>query len=345
MKQSLKDKIASFKESFTTALEQVKTHDELEALRISYLGRNGTLTELMGLLKTASIDEKKEYGPALNMLKKETELLFNEKKESLEKKDLLHTQTREQNFDVTAYRTKRPYGSLHIYTHLLEKIGAIFTSMGFAHAQGPEVETDYYNFEALNIPENHPARDLHDTFWLSNPELLLRTHTSTVQIRTMEKAKPPLAIFAPGRCYRNEATDATHEFMFMQGEVLLIDKDISIAHLLATARAFLQQFFEKETLDIRVRPSYFPFVEPGLEIDASCPFCSTGCSVCKKTGWIELLGSGLVHPNVLKSCSINPEEYTGFAFGFGLERLAMIKYGITDIRLFHSSKLSFLDQF
>ena len=218
--------------------------------------------------------------------------------------------------------------------------------MGYDIADGPEVETDFYNFQALNIPADHPARDMHDTFWLTTPSLLLRTHTSPVQIRAMEHKPLPLAIFAPGRTFRNEATDASHLFMFTQGEGLVIDKNISIANLLATARAFLQAFFEKEDLHIRARPGYFPFVEPGIEIDASCPFCSgKGCSPCKKTGWIELLGAGLVHPNVLKAGGIDPQEYSGFAFGFGIERLAMIKYGINDVRLFHSSKLPFLRQF
>jgi phenylalanyl-tRNA synthetase alpha chain len=217
--------------------------------------------------------------------------------------------------------------------------------MGWHIADGPEVETDYYNFTALNIPDEHPAREMHDTFWLDVPGMLMRTHTSTVQIHTMKKKELPLAVFAPGRCYRNEATDASHDFMFTQGEGLVIDKNISIANLLAIAQTFLQEFFEKKDLKIRARPGYFPFVEPAIEIDASCPFCKNGCSVCKKTTWIELLGSGLVHPNVLRHGNINPDLYRGCAFGFGMERLAMVKYGINDIRLFHSSKLQFLDQF
>jgi len=210
---------------------------------------------------------------------------------------------------------------------------------------GPEVETSHYNFEALNIPADHPARDMQDTFWLTLPGRLLRTQTSNVEIRTMEQQKPPFAIVSPGRVYRNEATDASHDFMFTQLECLVVDKHVSLSNLLGTVQLFLQRVFGREDLKIRARPGYFPFVEPGVEIDASCLFCTHGCSICKKTTWIELLGSGLTHPNVLRACNLDPEEYTGFAFGMGIERLAMLKYGITDIRLFHSGSLAFLKQF
>lgn len=215
--------------------------------------------------------------------------------------------------------------------------------MGFAVADGPELETEFFNFTALNIPDNHPAREESDTFWIDN-EHLLRTQTSTVQIKTMMSQKPPIAIIAPGRTMRNEATDASHDFMFMQFEGLYIGEDVSIANLLATLKSFLTQFFGSD-VKLRVRPGYFPFVEPGLEIDASCPFCKKGCSVCKKTKWIELMGAGLVHPNVLKHCKLDPEKYSGFAFGFGLTRLVMLKYQIPDIRLLHSGNIKFLKQF
>ena len=212
----------------------------------------------------------------------------------------------------------------------------------------PEVDTDYYNFEALNIPKEHPARDMHDTFWLSkayHQPLLMRTHTSSVQAHAMETRRPPIAVGIPGRCYRHEATDASHDFMFMQCEILMIDKNISLSNLFATAKQFLSALFGKQDMTIRVRPGYFPFVEPGVEIDVSCPFCKTGCGVCKKTRWLEICGAGLVHPNVLKASNINPQEYSGFAFGFGLTRLVMLKYGINDIRLLHSNKIDFLKQF
>ena len=204
---------------------------------------------------------------------------------------------------------------MHIYTKVIELVEDVFVGMGYEIADGPEVETDFYNFSALNIPTDHPARDMHDTFWINYPNLLMRTHTSTVQIHTMETKKLPLAIFAPGRVYRNEAIDASHEFNFTQVEGLLVDKDISVANLLATAQIFLRALFERDDLKIRSRPGYFPFVEPGIEIDVQCPFCATGCSTCKYTTWIELLGAGLVHPNVLTCCGINSELYSGFAFG------------------------------
>ncbi len=326
------------------ALSTAQTEDALEKVRINYLGRNGHIANLMKSLKNLSVDQKREFGPKLNAFKQAAEQSLAEKKHGIFKSQLRAQHEENRNFDVTAYEPNQKFGSLHIYTHIIEQLSNIFMSMGYDIVDGPELETDYYNFEALNIPADHPARDHHDTFWVSD-NLLLRTHTSPVQIRSIENSDLPIAVFAPGRVYRNEALDASHEFNFMQGECLYIDKKISLSNLLATAQAFLQAFFGKDDLKIRVRPGFFPFVEPGLEIDASCPFCSNGCSTCKKTGWIELLGAGLVHPNVLKCSGIDPEIYSGFAFGFGIERLAMIKYGIDDIRLFHSSKIEFLDQF
>ncbi len=298
----------------------------------------------MKSLKGLPVDQKRVFGPKLNALKQSAEQSLAEKKHAIFKSQLRAQHEENRNFDVTAYKPNQQFGGLHIYTHIIDQLSDTFMSMGYNIVDGPELETDYYNFEALNIPADHPARDHHDTFWVSD-NLLLRTHTSPVQIRSIEKSNLPIAVFAPGRVYRNEALDASHEFNFMQGECLYIDKKVSLSNLLATAQAFLQAFFGKDDLKIRVRPGFFPFVEPGLEIDASCPFCSNGCSTCKKTGWIELLGAGLVHPNVLKCSGIDPEIYSGFAFGFGIERLAMIKYGINDIRLFHSSKVEFLDQF
>jgi len=343
---NLRNQITTLKEQLSSALTAVKNEKELEDVRIAFLGRNGHLTSLMTNLKNLSLEEKKEFGPALNELKQFAEQSYTIKKQTLLDSIAQQEMQKSQHFDVTAYRHAALKGHTHVYTQTIEQLENIFISMGYDIADGPEVETDYYNFQALNIPSDHPARDMHDTFWLTLPSLLLRTHTSPVQVRSMENKKLPMAVFAPGRSFRNEATDASHEFCFMQGEGLVIDKNISIANLLATSKAFLQAFFEKKDLAIRARPGFFPFVEPGIEIDASCPFCSgKGCSTCKKTGWIELLGSGLVHPNVLECSGINSEKYSGFAFGFGIERLAMIKYGISDIRLFHSSKIHFLDQF
>ena len=338
--EKIKDQISIIQKAFKEELRQVQTADHLEQIRIIYLGRQGNVAELMGTLKQLTIDEKRVVGPLLNKLKKALTQSYERKLNTLEKAD-----SKKTTFDLSAYKPNQLHGSLHIFTLITEQLQTIFSTMGYTIIDGPEVETDYYNFSSLNIPEDHPARDAHDTFWLSNPGYLLRTHTSSAQAHAMEKTKPPLAIFSPGRVYRNEATDASHDFMFMQGEGLFIDKNVSISNLMATAQAFLQAFFEKKDLKIRVRPGYFPFVEPGLEIDGSCPFCKKGCSVCKKTGWIELLGAGLVHPNVLKCNKIDPNVYSGFAFGFGFERLAMIKYGINDIRLFRSDNLQFLKQF
>jgi phenylalanyl-tRNA synthetase alpha chain len=336
--KTLKEQIENAKRTALNAFQNANTSDLLEQARIEYLGRKGILAELMGNLKNASLEEKREIGPLLNQLKNELQALYETKIVQL------GTQTNTISFDVTTYKPHQIYGSLHILTQVHEQLNRIFTSMGYTIADGPEAETEYYNFTTLNIEKDHPARDAHDTFWL-DPERLLRTHTSPIQTRIMEHTQPPLAIFAPGRVYRNEAIDASHDFMFNQAECLFIDTDVSVANLLATAKTFLQAFFEKKDLNIRVRPGYFPFVEPGLEIDGSCPFCTKGCSICKHTGWIELLGSGLVHPNVLNYCNINPKKYSGFAFGFGIERLAMIKYGINDVRLFHSTNIQFLNQF
>ncbi len=341
----IKVRIEQLRNECNKEIKETKTVADLEAVRIKYLGRNGSITGTMALLKDLSVDDKKVIAPLLNEFKKWAEELYQTTKETLENQSKTQENLKKLNFDVTAYKKTDETGSLHIFTKIVEQLEDIFISMGYDIASGPEVVTDYYNFEALNIPAHHPARDLQDTFWLTNPQYLLRTHTSTVQIQEMENQSVPLAVFAPGRVYRNEATDATHDFQFMQGEGLFIDKNVSVAHLLATAKAFLRAFFEKEDLEIRARPGYFPFVEPGIEIDASCPFCKTGCSICKHTGWIELMGSGMVHPNVLRMSGIDPEIYSGFAWGFGIERLTMVKHGITDIRLFRSGKIDFLKQF
>ncbi len=337
----IEKQIKKIESSYLQEVKAAKTADALEAIRTAYLGRKGLIADLMSTLSTLPLEQKRIIGPRLNQLKQLLEDAYTSHKAQIASP----TKAAAHLFDVTAYKPHQPKGSLHIYTHILNSLSAIFTSMGYAIADGPEVETEYYNFKALNIPDTHPARDSHDTFWLTQADRLLRTHTSSVQIRAMEQSHAPLAIFAPGRAYRNEATDATHDFMFTQGEILYVDKNVSMANLLATAQTFLQAFFGSTNLQIRVQPDYFPFVEPGVQISGSCPFCTEGCSICKHTRWIELLGAGLVHPTVLKMCGINPDLYSGFAAGFGIERLAMIKYGINDIRLFHSATIPFLDQF
>ncbi len=341
----MNEQIHAIMQAFKNALEFALTPQALEQIRIDFLGRNGAITQLMKQLKDLPVEEKKVFGPALNALKQTAEQLYEEKIHHLQLISRENAEHSKKHFDVTAYKHQPLRGHLHPYTHLMDELNDIFISMGFTIIDGAEVETDYYNFETLNIPSNHPARDSHDTFWLNVPGLLMRTHTSSVQAHAMQEQGAPLAVVAPGRVYRNEATDASHDFMFTQMEGLFVNNNVSMAQLLATARAFLQKIFNTHDLNIRVRPGYFPFVEPGVEIDASCPFCSSGCSICKKTGWIELLGAGLVHPNVLHASGINTTEYSGFAFGFGIERIAMIKYGINDIRLFHSNNSTFLDQF
>lgn len=323
-------------------IQNITTEAQLEQFRLEYLSRQGVIAQLFEQLKTADSETKRAVGPNLNALKQETQAAFDARKQQLFQDAVNAQQAKQQNFDPTLSKPTR-HGSLHPYTHLTEQIEDIFISMGYQIADGPELETEFFNFTGLNIPHNHPAREDSDTFWV-NDHHLIRTQTSTVQIHVMQNQKPPIAIVIPGRVMRNEATDASHDFMFMQLEGMFIDKNVSVANLLATLQTFLEKLFEKET-KLRVRPGYFPFVEPGLEIDASCPFCTNGCSTCKKTGWIELLGAGIIHPSVLKHGGIDPNIYSGFAFGCGLTRIAMLKYGIPNIRLLHSSNLKFLEQF
>lgn len=341
---NISQELEEYKKQYFSELNTITNEKELDAFKIKHLSRHGELSSFVDKLKELTVDEKREFGLKLNQFKKEAQEAFDQKKQEILEKQESIKSFKELHFDVTASKVTS-HGTLHPYTKTVEQIEDIFISMGYEIQDGPEVETEFHNFDALNIPEDHPARDIQDTFWLTLPKLLMRTHTSNVQIHSMLVKKPPIAIVAPGRCYRNEATDASHDFMFMQVEGLLIDKNISLGNLFATTQNFLQAIFEKKDLKIRMRPGYFPFVEPGLEIDMSCPFCTQGCSVCKKTKWIEICGAGLIHPNVLRAGNINPEEYSGFAFGFGLTRLVMLKYNITDIRLLHSNKIDFLNQF
>jgi phenylalanyl-tRNA synthetase alpha chain len=343
--KNLLHQIETLKNERDKTLSSITTIKDLEAFHITFLGRKGKIAELMESLKILSLEDKKQFGPVINQFKTETQTHYDTFLIALQKKEQDQKEAQQKNFDVTAYRYSELSGSTHIYTQIIEDLENVFISMGYDIIDGPEVENVYHNFESLNIPADHPAREEEDSFFLKIPGMLLRTQTSSVQARALRNSKPPIAFFSPGRVYRREATDQTHDFLFTQAEGLLIDKNISVGNLLATARTFLQKIFENDTINIRVRPGYFPFVEPGLEIDASCPFCKHGCSVCKHTGWIELLGSGMIHPNVLKEGNIDATKYSGFAFGTGIERIAMIKYGINDIRLFHSSKIQFLNQF
>lgn len=332
-------------QKFTSALQSIAHDTDIEAIRIAFLGRKGTIAQLMENLKDLPIEEKKIIGPLLNQFKTDVQNQLDHRAAQLAQEVIDQKNAREKNFDVSAYKYGELKGTAHIYTKIIEDLENVFISMGYAIVDGPEIENEYYNFESLNIPADHPAREAEDSFYLHKKSMLLRTQCSTMQARAMENIQPPIAIFAPGRVYRKEATDQTHDFLFTQAEILFVDKNVSVSNLLATAHIFLRKIFDNESLEIRVRPGFFPFVEPGLEIDASCTFCTNGCSVCKHTKWIELLGTGLVHPNVLRASGLDPEIYSGFAFGMGIERIAMIKYGINDIRLFHSSKIKFLDQF
>ncbi len=317
-------------------------HDA-ENLRIKYLGRKSELTSILKNLGKLEPDLRPRAGKASNEVKKKIEQLLLEKNETLA--DLIFTHIgQSERIDITQPGDVRERGHLHPITQMRIEVEDIFTSMGFTIATGPEVETDYYNFEALNIPPDHPARDIQDTIWTADGNLL-RTHTSCVQIRTMEKFKPPIRVIAPGRVFRYEETDASHEHTFYQVEGLMVDRDISVANLIAVMKTMLRAVFQRE-VKVRLRPGYFPFVEPGFELDINCLLCGgTGCPACKNSGWNELLGCGMVHPNVLRAGDIDPEEYSGFAFGMGLDRLVMMKYGIDDIRLFHSADLRFLEQF
>ncbi len=330
---------------FDAQLKNVSTLDQLELMRIDFLGRQGKLAQATESFKKLSAEEKKEIGVTLQVLKENLYAFLEQRKNEFEQEAMSKKLAEAASFDVTAYAIGEVQGSLHPLTHLTEEIHNIFISMGYCIVRGPEIESDRYNFEALNIPAYHPARDMWDTLWLSDSQLLLRTHTSTVQIRTMESLTPPFAIAATGRVYRHEATDATHDYMFHQVEGLVVAPAISMAHLLGTVKSFFKTLFAHNNLEIRVRPGYFPFVEPGIEIDISCPFCAQGCSVCKYSRWIEMCGAGLVHPNVLQFTGIDTTIYSGFAFGAGLSRIAMLKYGINDIRLLASAKLDFLRQF
>ncbi|MFH1668155.1 MAG: phenylalanine--tRNA ligase subunit alpha [Candidatus Komeilibacteria bacterium] len=326
------------------ALEEftkIKNSQELEDLRIKYLGRNGELTKLLKELKDLAEEEKPRVGKLAN----EVKLALADKLDDLS----LHLQGKAkssiaQATDLTLPGQPVKVGSLHPNTIIQYELEDVFKSLGFQVLEGPDIESEYYNFEALNIPADHPARDMQDTFWLTSGEVL-KTHTSAMQVRAIEKYGAPLRAIFPGRCFRYEATDASHDSTFYQLEGLMIDQNISIANLIAVMKELLKGVFGKE-VKVRQRPGYFPFVEPGFELDINCLICGgKGCSVCKQTGWLELLPCGLVHPNVIKAGGLDPAKYTGFAFGLGLTRLVMMKYGIDDIRLLQSGDLRFLKQF
>lgn len=314
----------------------------LEELRVKYLGKKGLLTEQMKSLGKMSPEERPKAGQVINQAKQQVSAALEARKDSLQSA-ALNEKLAVETIDISLPGRGQHSGGLHPVTRTLDRIESLFVQLGFEVAQGPEIEDDYHNFEALNIPETHPARAMHDTFYV-NEHTVLRTHTSPVQIRIMENQQPPLRVIAPGRVYRCDS-DLTHTPMFHQIEGLMVDEKVSFADLKGILDDFLRNFFEQE-LKVRFRPSYFPFTEPSAEADVQCVHCGgEGCRVCSHTGWLEVLGCGMVHPKVLESAGIDSEKYVGFAFGMGVERLAMLRYGVNDLRLFFENDLRFLKQF
>ncbi|MCG8311982.1 MAG: phenylalanine--tRNA ligase subunit alpha [Pseudomonadales bacterium] len=324
------------------AVDTAEDNQALDQIRVQYLGKKGELTGLLKNLGKLSAEERPKAGAKINHAKETLQAAINEQKAKLEKVEL-ERKLASQKVDVTLPGRQSDVGGLHPVTRTMQRIEQFFANVGFKSVQGPEIEDDYHNFEALNIPSHHPARAMHDTFYF-NANTLLRTHTSPVQIRTMESQDAPYRVICPGRVYRCDS-DLTHTPMFHQVEGLLVDENVTFADLKGVLELFLREFFEKE-LAVRFRPSYFPFTEPSAEVDIECVICAgKGCRVCSHTGWLEVLGCGMVHPKVFEHVEVDTEKYTGFAFGMGVERLAMLRYGVNDLRLFFENDLKFLNQF
>jgi phenylalanyl-tRNA synthetase alpha chain len=332
--------ITEIKESFYTDIKSVSSLKDVEEIRLKYFSRNGLVSQLFEDLKDVVKEEKPIYGKKLNLLRNEVSSYFEEVKERISS-----TQSNKENeIDLTLPGKNYIVGSKHILTQTLDEIKSIFKGLGFSVANGPELESDYYNFESLNFPSDHPARDMQDTFFVSK-DFLLRTHTTPVQIRIMEKQAPPVRAIMPGRVYRNEAVSARSYCMFHQVDGIYVDTDVTFAELKGTLVSFAKQFYGSD-LKYRFRPSYFPFTEPSAEMDITCYLChGKGCKICKNSGWLEILGCGMVDPNVFKFVNYDSEKYAGYAFGMGIERIALLKYGITDIRIFFDNDLRFLKQF
>ncbi|MFH1779222.1 MAG: phenylalanine--tRNA ligase subunit alpha [Candidatus Omnitrophota bacterium] len=334
------DKIKSAESEAQNEISRTSDFGGLDNLRIKYLGRKGLIAELFKQVATLSVEDRPKFGFEVNSLKGKIEKLLKEKQSELSKRSLLS----EEAVDLTLPGFKPPIGTKHPVIKTIDKICEIFLGLGFKIVEGPEVETEFYNFEALNIPLDHPSRDMFDTFYIKG-EYLLRSHTSPVQVRFMESEKPPFKIVVPGKVYRPDAVDASHSFMFHQIEGLVVGGDVTFADLKGTLKVFVKEYFG-EKVKMRFRPHYFPFTEPSAEVDISCIICGgSGCSVCGRKGWLEILGCGMVHPNVFRAVKYNPEKVTGYAFGMGVERIAMLKYGIDDIRLFFENDMRFLGQF
>ena len=337
----MKNRLINIKEEALNALSSVTDEKELNDLRVKYLGKKGVITLSLKRVGSLSSEERPEFGRQVNEVKKILEEGIKAKKDELKKKVSLDE--KKDFFDPTLPGKRPARGTLHPITQVMDEVISIFTFMGFEVAEGPEIESDYYNFEALNIPKDHPARDMQDTFYITD-DIVLRTHTSPVQIRTMEKESPPVRIIAPGKVYRCDS-DISHTPMFHQVEGLFVDEGVSFAHLKGILKIFVHEVFGRDAA-LRFRPSFFPFTEPSAEVDVQCVICKgKGCRLCSNSGWLEILGAGMVDPEVFKSVNYDSEKWTGFAFGMGIERIAMLKYGIDDIRLFFENDLRFLKQF
>ena len=347
------EKLDSLSKDFDDKVKLADDEPKLLNLKSEFLGKSGLLSEVLKGLRNATSEERKVIGPKANALKNFINTEVHKKIQELEVLKI-NEKLKENQIDLTnrdsLWLRKANHGGLHPRTTIQREIEDVFLSMGFEVLDGPHIEDEYHNFEALNIPDDHPARDMQDTFWFSNKEdgqkkFLLRTHTSTIQVRGMKQRKPPFRFIAPGTVFRCERTDASHEMVFNQLEGMMVGQDISVSNLIYFMKTLLKEIFNK-SVEIRLRPGFFPFVEPGFELDIQCLICNgKGCSVCKKTGWVELLPCGMVHPNVLKAGDIDPEKYNGFAFGLGLDRLVMMRYGIDDIRHLNSGDLRFNSQF
>ncbi len=339
----MKEQLQSIKASAQTEINEITSAEQLEAFRVKYLGKKGVLTDVLKGMGKLSAEERPVIGQLANEIRNFLEDIVSKMQTEIKAKEL-EEKIKSEKIDITMPGEKFVTGGRHPLTLVLDKLKDIFIGMGFSIVEGPEIELDYYNFEALNLPPDHPARDTQDTFYITD-NVLLRTQTSPVQVRTMEQQKPPIRIIAPGRVFRSDSVDATHSPVFHQIEGLVVDKGVTMADLKGTLDTFCKKLYG-EGIQSRFRPHHFPFTEPSAEMDISCPAChGKGCRVCKGEGWVEILGAGMVHPKVLKNCNIDPEVYSGFAFGIGLERVAMRQFDIDDLRLFYENDLRFLKQF
>lgn len=339
----MEEQIKKMKEIAKERIANASDLQMLNDIRVNYLGKKGELTAFLRGMGKLTPEERPKIGSLVNEVRENLEILIKQTESKLKQK-VLEEKLKLESIDVTEPSKKEPLGTLHPITRMIEDVNEIFIGMGYSIEDGPEIELSFYNFDQLNAPKDHPSRDLQDTMYI-NDEIVLRSQTSPVQARTMEKQKPPIRIICPGTVYRADSVDATHSPVFHQIEGLVVDKHITMADLKGTLEKFTKTYLGEKT-QIRFRPHHFPFTEPSAEADVSCFVCGgKGCRVCKGEGWIEILGCGMVHPNVLRNCGIDPREYSGFAFGFGVERIVMAKYGITDMRLFYENDIRFLKQF